>query len=198
MVDFLRRPERYKRPGARIPKGVLLAGPPGTGKTLLVRAVAGEAGVPFFYLSGSDFVELFVGLGAARVRELFEEATSKAPCLVFTDELDTIGTARGGAGPAAVGGHDEREQTLTQLLSEMDGFDSSGGVIIMAVTNAPRCSTRRCCNPAASTGRSPSTARTAAGAPRSSPYGATSPRSGWTSSTRRSIACRWASSAARA
>ncbi len=117
VVDFLRRPERYARLGARIPKGVLLAGPPGTGKTLLARAVAGEAGVPFFYLSGSDFVELFVGLGAARVRELFEEAKAKAPCLVFIDELDTIGKARGGAGPAAVGGHDEREQTLTQLLS---------------------------------------------------------------------------------
>jgi cell division protease FtsH len=136
-VDFLRRPERYARLGARIPKGVLLAGPPGTGKTLLARAVAGEAGVPFFYLSGSDFVELFVGLGAARVRELFEEAKNKAPCLVFIDELDTIGKARGGVGPAAVGGHDEREQTLTQLLSEMDGFDSSGGVIIMAATNRP-------------------------------------------------------------
>jgi cell division protease FtsH len=137
VVDFLRRPERYKRLGARIPKGVLLAGPPGTGKTLLARAVAGEAGVPFFYLSGSDFVELFVGLGAARVRELFEEAKAKAPCLVFIDELDTIGKARGGVGPAALGGHDEREQTLTQLLTEMDGFDSSGGVIIMAATNRP-------------------------------------------------------------
>ena len=137
VVDFLRRPERYARLGARIPKGVLLAGPPGTGKTLLARAVAGEAGVPFFYLSGSDFVELFVGLGAARVRELFEEAKAKAPCLVFIDELDTIGKARSGAGPSAIGGHDEREQTLTQLLSEMDGFDSSRGVIIMAATNRP-------------------------------------------------------------
>jgi cell division protease FtsH len=137
VVDFLRRPERYSRLGARIPKGVLLAGPPGTGKTLLARAVAGEASVPFFYLSGSDFVEMFVGLGAARVRELFEEAKDKAPCLVFIDELDTIGKARGDAGAAALGGHDEREQTLTQLLSEMDGFDSSGGVIIMAATNRP-------------------------------------------------------------
>jgi cell division protease FtsH len=137
VVDFLRRPERYARIGARIPKGVLLAGPPGTGKTLLARAVAGEAGVPFFYLSGSDFIEMFVGLGAARVRELFEEAKSKAPCLVFIDEIDTIGKSRGGAGPAAVGGHDEREQTLTQLLTEMDGFDSSSGVIIMAATNRP-------------------------------------------------------------
>ncbi|MGZ6662587.1 MAG: ATP-dependent zinc metalloprotease FtsH [Solirubrobacteraceae bacterium] len=137
VVDFLRRPERYARLGARIPKGVLLAGPPGTGKTLLARAIAGEAGVPFFYLSGSDFVELFVGLGAARVRELFEEAKAKAPCLVFIDEIDTIGKARGGAGAAAFGGHDEREQTLTQLLAEMDGFDSSRGVIIMAATNRP-------------------------------------------------------------
>jgi cell division protease FtsH len=136
VVDFLKQPERYARLGARIPKGVLLAGPPGTGKTLLARAVAGEADVPFFYLSGSDFVELFVGLGAARVRELFEEAKAKAPCLVFIDEIDTIGKSR--AGPyAAYGGHDEREQTLTQLLSEMDGFDSSGGVIIMAATNRP-------------------------------------------------------------
>ena len=137
VVDFLRNPERYARLGARIPKGVLLVGPPGTGKTLLARAVAGEAGVPFFYLSGSDFVELFVGLGAARVRELFQEAKEKAPCLVFIDEIDTIGKSRGGAGPAAFGGHDDREQTLTQLLSEMDGFDSSGGVIIMAATNRP-------------------------------------------------------------
>jgi cell division protease FtsH len=137
VVDFLKRPEKYARLGARIPKGVLLAGPPGTGKTLLARAVAGEAEVPFFYMSGSDFVELFVGLGAARVRELFEEAKQRAPCLVFIDELDTIGKARGGAGSAAIGGHDEREQTLTQLLSEMDGFDSSRGVIIMAATNRP-------------------------------------------------------------
>jgi cell division protease FtsH len=137
VVDYLRRPERYARLGARIPKGVLLAGPPGSGKTLLARAVAGEANVPFFYMSGSDFVEMFVGLGAARVRELFEEAKQKAPCLVFIDEIDTIGKARGGAGPAVVGGHDEREQTLTQLLTEMDGFDSSAGVIIMAATNRP-------------------------------------------------------------
>jgi cell division protease FtsH len=137
VVDFLKRPERYARLGARIPKGVLLAGPPGTGKTLLARAVAGEAGVPFFYLSGSDFVEMFVGLGAARVRELFQEAKAKAPCLVFIDEIDTIGKSRAGAQAAAFGGHDEREQTLTQLLSEMDGFDSSGGVIIMAATNRP-------------------------------------------------------------
>jgi len=137
VVDFLRQPERYARLGARIPKGVLLAGPPGTGKTLLARAVAGEAGVPFFYLPGSSFVEMFVGLGAARVRDLFEEAKSKAPCLVFIDEIDTIGKSRAGAAAASVGGHDEREQTLTQLLTEMDGFDPSAGVIIMAATNRP-------------------------------------------------------------
>jgi cell division protease FtsH len=137
VVDFLRRPERYAKLGARIPKGVLLVGPPGTGKTLLARAVAGEAGVPFFYLPGSSFVEMFVGLGAARVRDLFEEAKSKAPCLVFIDEIDTIGKSRAGAAAAAMGGHDEREQTLTQLLTEMDGFDPSAGVIIMAATNRP-------------------------------------------------------------
>ena len=137
VVDFLRRPERYAGLGARIPKGVLLVGPPGTGKTLLARAVAGEAGVPFFYMPGSSFVEMFVGLGAARVRELFEEAKAKAPCLIFIDEIDTIGKARGGAASAQVGGHDEREQTLTQLLTEMDGFDASAGVIIMAATNRP-------------------------------------------------------------
>ncbi len=137
VVDFLRRPERYANLGARIPKGVLLVGPPGTGKTLLARAVAGEAGVPFFYMPGSSFVEMFVGLGAARVRELFEEAKAKAPCIIFIDEIDTIGKARGGAASAQVGGHDEREQTLTQLLTEMDGFDASAGVIIMAATNRP-------------------------------------------------------------
>src|SRR3982074_968023 len=137
VVDFLRRPERYARLGAKIPKGVLLAGPPGTGKTLLARAGGGGASVPFFYLSGSDFIERFVGLGAARVRELFQEAKAKAPCLVFIDEIDTIGKSRAGGHAAAYGGHDEREQPLTQLLSEMDGFDSSGGVIIMAATNRP-------------------------------------------------------------
>jgi cell division protease FtsH len=137
VVDFLRNPDRYARIGARIPKGVLLVGPPGTGKTLLARAVAGEAGVPFFYLPGSSFVEMFVGVGAARVRELFEEAKSRAPCLIFIDEIDTIGKSRGGAASAQLGGHDEREQTLTQLLTEMDGFDSSAGVIIMAATNRP-------------------------------------------------------------
>jgi len=135
VVDFLRDPQKYQRLGGRIPKGVLLAGPPGTGKTLLARATAGEAQVPFFSLSGSEFVEMFVGVGAARVRDLFEQAKQKAPCIVFIDEIDTIGRQRGGA--AAVTTHEEREQTLNQLLVEMDGFDSQHGVIIMAATNRP-------------------------------------------------------------
>jgi cell division protease FtsH len=135
VVDFLRDPQRYQRLGGRIPKGVLIVGPPGTGKTLLARAVAGEAEVPFFYLSGSNFVEMFVGLGAARVRDLFEQAKAKAPCIVFIDELDTIGRSR--AGGYGTGSHEEREQTLNQLLSEMDGFDPSRGVILMAATNRP-------------------------------------------------------------
>src|SRR5262245_39340174 len=134
VVDFLKRPQKYQVLGGRIPKGVLLIGPPGTGKTLLARAVAGEADVPFFNLSGSDFVEMFVGLGAARVRDLFRDAESKAPCIIFIDELDALGKTRAGA---VVGGHDEREQTLNQLLVEMDGFDSNRGVIIMAATNRP-------------------------------------------------------------
>jgi cell division protease FtsH len=136
VVDFLRQPQKYQRLGGRIPKGVLLVGPPGSGKTLLARAVAGEADVPFFFLSGSEFVEMFVGVGAARVRDLFEQAKEKAPCIVFIDELDAIGKTRGGAA-GFVGGHDEREQTLNQLLVEMDGFDTSKGVIIMAATNRP-------------------------------------------------------------
>ena len=136
VVDFLKNPKKYQRLGGRIPKGVLLVGSPGTGKTLLARAVAGEADVPFFFLSGSEFVEMFVGVGASRVRDLFEQAKEKAPCIVFIDELDAIGKTRGGAG-GFVGGHDEREQTLNQLLAEMDGFDSSKGVIIMAATNRP-------------------------------------------------------------
>jgi cell division protease FtsH len=134
VVDFLKTPEKYQALGGRIPKGVLLVGPPGTGKTLLARAVAGEAEVPFFSLSGSDFVEMFVGVGAARVRDLFAQAESKAPCIIFIDELDALGKTRTGA---ALGGHDEREQTLNQLLVEMDGFDSNRGVIIMAATNRP-------------------------------------------------------------
>ncbi len=135
VVDFLRHPEEYGRLGARIPKGVLLVGPPGTGKTLLAKAVAGEAGVPFFSISGSEFVEMFVGVGAARVRDLFEQARAKAPAIIFVDELDALGRARGAGG--LVGGHDEREQTLNQLLTEMDGFDSSVGLIILAATNRP-------------------------------------------------------------
>jgi cell division protease FtsH len=137
IVDFLRNPAKYQRLGGCIPKGVLLVGPPGTGKTLLARAVAGEAEVPFFSISGSEFIELFVGVGAARVRDLFDEAKKHAPCIVFIDELDAIGKSRAGVLAGVAGGHDEREQTLNQLLVEMDGFDSSKGVIIMAATNRP-------------------------------------------------------------
>ena len=136
IVDFLKNPKKYQRLGGRIPKGVLLIGPPGTGKTLLARAVAGEADVPFFSMSGSEFVEMFVGVGASRVRDLFEQAKEKAPCIVFIDELDAVGKSRAGS-VGFVGGHDEREQTLNQLLAEMDGFDSSKGVILMAATNRP-------------------------------------------------------------
>ena len=134
VVDFLKNPDKYKALGARIPKGVLLVGPPGTGKTLLARAVAGQASVPFFSISGSEFVEMFVGVGAARVRDLFEQAKEKAPCIVFIDELDAIGKTRAGA-TGFVGGHDEREQTLNQILTEMDGFDPSTGVIVLAATD---------------------------------------------------------------
>ncbi|MGH7443920.1 MAG: ATP-dependent metallopeptidase FtsH/Yme1/Tma family protein, partial [Longimicrobiales bacterium] len=128
VVEFLRTPEKFARLGAKIPKGVLLIGPPGTGKTLLARAVAGEAGVTFYSISGSEFVEMFVGVGAARVRDLFEQAKANAPCIVFIDELDALGKARGVGGP--MGGNDEREQTLNQLLVEMDGFDPRRGVLI--------------------------------------------------------------------
>jgi cell division protease FtsH len=134
VVDFLRSPDKYQRLGGRIPKGVLLVGPPGTGKTLLAKAIAGEAGVPFFSLSGSDFVEMFVGVGAARVRDMFQQAEAKAPCIIFIDELDALGKSRG---TSIVGGHDEREQTLNALLVEMDGFGSNSGVIVMAATNRP-------------------------------------------------------------
>src|SRR5215469_4527324 len=135
VVAFLRDPKSFGRLGARIPKGVLLIGPPGTGKTLLARAVAGEAGVPFFSISGSEFVEMFVGVGAARVRDLFEQARKNAPCIIFVDELDALGRARG-AGPFS-GSHDEKEQTLNQLLVDMDGFDSRTGLVILAATNRP-------------------------------------------------------------
>ena len=135
IVDYLHNPQKYSEIGASMPKGALLVGPPGTGKTLLAKAVAGEAEVPFFSISGSDFVEMFVGMGAAKVRDLFKQANEKAPCIVFIDEIDTIGKKRDGAG--FTGGNDEREQTLNQLLTEMDGFDSSKGVVILAATNRP-------------------------------------------------------------
>ena len=135
IVDFLKNAAKYTRLGAKIPKGALLVGPPGTGKTMLAKAIAGEAGVPFFSISGSEFIELFVGVGAARVRDLFEQAKKQAPCIVFIDELDALGKSRGGNG--IMGGNDEREQTLNQLLTEMDGFDANTGVIIIAATNRP-------------------------------------------------------------
>ena len=134
MVDYLNHPDKYAKIGAKIPKGALLVGPPGTGKTMLAKAVAGEAGVPFFSISGSEFVEMFVGMGAAKVRDLFERAKKKAPCIIFIDEIDAIGKKRGAGG---LGGNDEREQTLNQLLTEMDGFDSSKAIILLAATNQP-------------------------------------------------------------
>ena len=134
IIEFLREAQKFQKLGGRIPKGVLLVGPPGTGKTLLARAVAGEANVPFFSISGSDFVEMFVGVGASRVRDLFEQGKKNAPCIIFIDEIDAVGRHRGaGLG----GGHDEREQTLNQLLVEMDGFESNDGVILVAATNRP-------------------------------------------------------------
>ncbi|MDX6656977.1 MAG: cell division protease FtsH [Solirubrobacteraceae bacterium] len=136
IVDFLKHPDKYRRLGAKIPRGVLLSGPPGTGKTLLARAVAGEAGVPFFSISASEFVEVIVGVGASRVRDLFKEAKEAAPAIIFIDELDAIGRARS-TGPGISGGHDEREQTLNQILTEMDGFDPAAGVIVMGATNRP-------------------------------------------------------------
>ena len=149
IVEFLKFPERFLTLGARIPKGVLLMGPPGTGKTLLARAVAGEAGVPFFSISGSEFVEMFVGVGASRVRDLFEQAKRNAPCIVFVDEIDAVGRHRGaGLG----GGHDEREQTLNQILVEMDGFDTNTNIIVIAATNRPDILDPALLRPAASTG----------------------------------------------
>lgn len=134
MLNSWKHPQKYNDLGAKIPKGVLLYGPPGTGKTLLAKAVAGEAGVPFFSISGSDFVEMFVGVGASRVRDLFDQAKKSAPCIVFIDEIDAVGRQRGaGLG----GGHDEREQTLNQLLVEMDGFSANEGIIMIAATNRP-------------------------------------------------------------
>ena len=136
IIEFLREPQKFQKLGGRIPKGVLLLGPPGTGKTLLARAIAGEASVPFFAISGSDFVEMFVGVGASRVRDLFEQGKKNAPCIVFIDEIDAVGRHRGaGLG----GGHDEREQTLNQLLVEMDGFESNEGVILIAATKPSGC-----------------------------------------------------------
>ena len=134
IVEFLRDPRKYKRLGGRIPKGALLIGPPGTGKTLLAKAIAGEASVPFFTITGSDFVEMFVGVGAARVRDMMEQGKKNAPCIIFIDEIDAVGRSRGaGLG----GGNDEREQTLNQLLAEMDGFETNEGVIVIAATNRP-------------------------------------------------------------
>ena len=133
IIDFLHNPDKYTDIGAKLPKGALLVGPPGTGKTLLAKAVAGEAKVPFFSISGSDFVEMFVGVGASRVRDLFKEAAKMAPCIIFIDEIDTIGKTRDNR----MGGNDEREQTLNQLLAELDGFDPSKGVIVLAATNRP-------------------------------------------------------------
>merc|ERR1719460_1857254 len=137
VVDFLKKPEKYSALGAKIPRGAIMEGPPGTGKTLLARAVAGEAGVPFVAASGSEFVEMFVGVGASRVRDLFEQAKKNAPCIVFIDDIDAIGGARAGGqgGGMGGGGNDEREQTLNQILTEMDGFDGNSGVIVLAATN---------------------------------------------------------------
>ena len=153
VVDFLENPKRYEEIGAKLPRGALLVGPPGTGKTLLAKAVAGEAGVPFFSISGSEFVEMFVGRGAAKVRDLFKQAKEKAPCIVFIDEIDTIGKKRDGGG---FSGNDEREQTLNQLLTEMDGFDNQKGIVVLAATNRPDSLDAALLRPVASTAVSPS------------------------------------------
>jgi len=168
-IEFLKNPGRFTDIGGRIPKGILLVGPPGTGKTLLAKAVAGESGVPFFSLSGSEFVEMFVGLGAARVRDLFEQAKQKAPCIIFIDELDALGKARGFGGYPG-GGNDEREQTLNQLLKEMDGFDPKVGVILMPQRTARRSLTRLFFDRGDSTGTSSSIARTRRAVRRSSGF----------------------------
>ena len=165
IVDFLREPKRFQRLGGRIPRGLLLVGPPGTGKTLLAKAIAGEAGVPFFTISGSDFVEMFVGVGAARVRDMFETAKKNEPCIIFIDEIDAVGRQRGaGLG----GGNDEREQTLNQMLVEMDGFDSGANVIVIAATNRPDVLDPLCYVRAASTARWWCRCPTSAAATRSS------------------------------
>ena len=156
IVDFLKNPDKYLKLGGRIPRGVLLSGAPGTGKTLLARAVAGEAGVPFFQMSASEFVEMIVGVGASRVRDLFAQAKAAAPAIIFIDELDAIGRSRSSGGPNISGGHDEREQTLNQILTEMDGFDPRLGVIVLGATNRPRSSTRPSCAPGGSTAGSSS------------------------------------------
>ena len=164
IVDFLKDPGKFQRLGGKIPKGALLVGPPGTGKTLLARAVAGEAGVPFFSISGSDFVEMFVGVGASRVRDMFEQAKKNAPCIIFIDEIDAVGRHRGaGLG----GGNDEREQTLNQLLVEMDGFEANEGIILVAPPTGQTCWTRPCCARAASIARSWCRTPTSPGARRS-------------------------------
>ena len=137
IVDFLKSPEKYQKLGARIPRGVLLSGAPGTGKTLLAKAVAGEAGVPFFSISASEFIEAIVGVGASRVRDLFQQAKDAAPAIIFIDELDAIGRSRSSGGGFSSGGHDEREQTLNQILTEMDGFETGDGVVVLAATNRP-------------------------------------------------------------
>ncbi len=155
VVDFLKDPKKYTRLGGKLPKGVLLVGPPGTGKTLLAKAVAGEADVPFFSISGSDFVEMFVGVGAARVRDLFKQAKEKAPCIIFIDEIDAVGRSRGKG--AMMGGNDERENTLNQLLVEMDGFATDKGLSSWPPPTAPMCLIPPCCAPAVSTARSWST-----------------------------------------
>ena len=165
IVDFLKNPDRYRQLGAMVPKGVLLAGPPGTGKTLLARAVAGEANVPFYFVSASEFIEFIVGVGASRVRDLFETAKTNAPAIIFIDELDAIGRARGGS--VSVGGHDERGQTLNQILTEMDGFTGTESVIVLAATNRPEILDPALLRPAASTAGSPSARPTRPAAARS-------------------------------